>query len=440
MNSALRNELLLNIVNQSTKAALGFWVMAVLCIVTGLFSDQYAVAIRWFCAGTIVVNIFRLMTAAWWKRNDGEQEKYWPLFVTVTALNGLLWGLALGCAIYDDRASMWAMLMSFTIYTAYCNGSISTLSNDLKVHVAFMLGISLPLVAAMLLRYQASRETFYLVEALFVVIIIVYCLSQGRTFRKNFIQRWETDAALKQSQQDLLDQRALTEHMNRLSAIGEMAAGFAHEINNPLAIVIGNLDILETDLKDKRVLDEETKRIIQKMTTSAMRIAKIIKGVRTLSRETAAEGKSPHPVAAILEDTLILFEQRFSAEKIEFTKDIDASLILTCDPVQIGQVLMNLLSNACDVLAAQPPATKRWIKFRARALDQALEIEVTNSGPSITKEVQEKIFTPFFTTRPVGQGMGLGLVVSRSIATQHGGSLEVDTEAGHTRFTLKLPR
>lgn len=438
MQPTLREEILTDIMDRSTAATIGFSANATVGVLTGFFCETYDLEIRWSCAAILLACLFRAWIVYRCKKANVTLERYWRCFLAAVGLNGLLWGVAFSFAFLDLKAPSWVMSICMGIIFAFCNASIITLANDRLLHALFNLGIGLPTLAAT--GWVVYRHGYDLSLFIFLMIAstILYSFSQARKHRLNFSKRWETDMALFKSQQELIEQRAMNEHVNRLSSIGEMASGFAHEINNPLAIVIGNLEILETELNHRKVLDEQTSRIIQRTMVSASRIAKIIKGLRTLSRKSSREGKVSTSLASILEETLVLYEQRLAASEIKLTVDNQATTPFECDPVQIGQILLNLIGNACDEVASHPRG-ERWIKLTALESADSVIVDVINSGPPISEALRQKIFSPFFTTKPVGQGMGLGLVISRSIARQHHGSLELLTDQGVTCFRLKLP-
>lgn len=435
----LQAALLESVLSRSSSAAAGFTVLAIFTFYVQLFSPTYGFAIRIFASAIIVVNLIRIAIQVVCKKKNVGLENYLSFFITVTGLNGLLWGVMLSLGIADSVAPPSAILFSFVLFSGLMTASTFSLGNNQRVHLGFMLGMFLPLIIAICLRYETERDFFLLAIGFIAFVNTVYTFSQGKKYREYFKAKWKTDNDLLESQKELIEQRAMTEHVNRLSSIGEMAAGFAHEINNPLAIVIGNLEILEVELKDKNLLDEFTGHLIKRTITSASRISKIIKALRSLSRASSKEGKKPTTIKNILEDCLILVEQRLTSNNIRFDVKIKNDSPISCDPIQIGQVLINLINNACDVLETQPDLNDKWIQLETKFDNEELLIIVSNNGPVITNEVMEKVFTPFFTTKPVGQGMGLGLVISRSIAVQHGGTLEVSNGLGHTSFTLRLP-
>lgn len=438
MNLRLRDEILADLINRSTAVTVGLTAIAGVGLVTGFFSATYAGEIRSCCLLSIFLSVLRALIVYRCKKSNTTLDDHWRSFIVVVACNGLVWGITFSFAMLDMRAPSWSMSACAAIIFAICNASVITLANDRLLHALFNLGIGIPALATTAWIHFTYRDNHSLLILLMLASTILYSFAQSRRYRLEFIKKWQTDIALFKSQQELIEQRAMNEHVNRLSSIGEMASGFAHEINNPLAIVIGNLEILETELNHRKVLDEQTSKIIQRTMVSASRIAKIIKGLRTLSRKSSREGNVSTSLESILEETLVLYEQRLAATEIKLTVDNQATTPFECDPIQIGQILLNLIGNACDEVANHPRG-ERWIKLTALEYADSVIVDVINSGPPISEALRRKIFSPFFTTKPVGQGMGLGLVISRSIARQHHGSLELFADQGVTCFRLKLP-
>jgi C4-dicarboxylate-specific signal transduction histidine kinase len=225
----------------------------------------------------------------------------------------------------------------------------------------------------------------------------------------------------------------------RLSALGMMAGGIAHEINNPLGII----HALASDLIDL-VKEEGTappamvSRNSTRIRETADRIARIIKSLRQISREGSSDKLQPAPIGKILEETLEVCRAWFKANavKLLLPKHIP-ELIVYCREVQIGQILLNLLQNAFDAVVQQEG--ERWVRLDVTGRDDSVVISVTDSGPGIPPEFRPRIMEPFFTTKPVGKGTGLGLSLSKNIAEEHGGRLEYGEDDGRTRFSLVLP-
>ena len=226
----------------------------------------------------------------------------------------------------------------------------------------------------------------------------------------------------------------------RLSALGMMAGGVAHEINNPLAVIHGSaVDFLHRVKTQGSVPVDIALRHGERIVETSNRIAKIIKSMRHLSREGSHDKVRATLVSKIVEETLEICGERFKHHSVSLLlSNFDPTLSVYCRDVQIGQVLLNLLQNAFDSVAEQPK--ERWVRLAALVRDDAVEFSVTDSGRAIPPQLKSKIMEPFFTTKEVGKGTGLGLSISRSIVKDHGGELDLREEDGHPCFFFRLPR
>ena len=225
----------------------------------------------------------------------------------------------------------------------------------------------------------------------------------------------------------------------RLASLGEMAGGIAHEVNNPLQVIIGHSSLMMTRLERGVVDKDEVLKAFEKITSTADRIARIVKGLKTVARDGENDDFEETDPQAVFDDALALCTEKIKNHAISL--DIDLSpldgITIPCRSVQISQVLLNLLTNAYQAVEI---VDEKWIKIDASATENWIEISIVDSGLGIAKDIRDRIFQPFFTTKDVGVGTGLGLSLSLSIARDHGGSLELDPESPHTRFVLRLPR
>jgi PAS domain S-box-containing protein len=245
--------------------------------------------------------------------------------------------------------------------------------------------------------------------------------------------------ARKQMEEDLEAVRKQAIRSARLSALGMMAGGIAHEINNPLSIIHAMAsDLQEMVAEEGSALPEVVARKSTVIRETAERIAKIVKSLRHISREGSSDLFHPTPVAKILAETLEICRAKFKASGVELLlPQAIPELSVPCREVQIAQALLNLLQNAFD--AALEQEGERWVRLEVKPGKGVVSISVIDSGPGIPSEVRSRIGEPFFTTKPVGKGTGLGLSLSKTIAEDHGGSLEYGEDQGHTRFSLVLP-
>lgn len=223
---------------------------------------------------------------------------------------------------------------------------------------------------------------------------------------------------------------------SKLSSLGEMAAGIAHEINNPMAIIVGNTEVLKSHVEKHN--DEYALKRIEKILNMVQRVTKIINGLRQFSRNAENDPPQVSPLSKIIGDTVELCKQGLLNKQIAFElKMPEQEVFIKCREVQISQVLLNLIQNAADAIA---PLADRWIQIKVDTTkENRVKILVIDSGKGISQEIIEKLFQPFFTTKEVGKGTGLGLSISMGIAKDHGGSLSVDTQAKNTCFVLELP-
>ncbi|HTL38041.1 MAG TPA: ATP-binding protein [Kofleriaceae bacterium] len=234
-------------------------------------------------------------------------------------------------------------------------------------------------------------------------------------------------------EEKLVQARARAAQGARLAALGEMSSGIAHEIRNPLAAInIAASQIVELSTQPAQVaeLGERIQRVV-------MRASRIIEGLRSFSRDASGDPLVPARVDRVIADTLELCGKRLTDKGVELTiADVSPDLVVQCRPVQLSQVLMNLLGNAYDAVST---AQERWIRLDVHADGGWLEIAVSDSGPGIPKELKSRIFEPFFTTKDVDRGTGLGLSLSRGIVETHQGTLELDTSSKHTRLAMRIP-
>lgn len=225
----------------------------------------------------------------------------------------------------------------------------------------------------------------------------------------------------------------------KLSALGEMAAGIAHEINNPLAIIQGSASNMLTDIKEGRINSEKMEKTLTRIDRTVDRAVKIINSLRTFARDGASEPFEPVPIGRIIDETLEFCRTRFFNSKIELkTPLISQDIKISARPIQISQVLLNLLNNSYDAIVGSP--SKAWVEVSVEANDSEVCLIVTDSGSGIPADIAAKIMQPFFTTKPPGKGTGLGLSISHSILNDHGGTILIDSNCPNTRFIVKLPR
>jgi PAS domain S-box-containing protein len=240
---------------------------------------------------------------------------------------------------------------------------------------------------------------------------------------------------LRESHQIIFDQQARLEATAKLTALGEMAAGVAHEINNPLAIILGKVFIMEKALETKKIA-EPFEVSLAKISETVYRIKRIVKSLQTFAMGGDHDPFQMTSLSDLVKEAVALCHDRIHEKKIQIQLDLEPDLNFECRPIQISQSLINLIYNACDAIEQQP---ERWIRIWTRSAHQNLVLTITDSGPGIPEEVRKRLMQPFFTTKGPGKGTGLGLSITRGLIHSHLGRIWLDPSAAHTTFVIELP-
>ncbi|MCB0363757.1 MAG: CHASE domain-containing protein [Bdellovibrionaceae bacterium] len=239
----------------------------------------------------------------------------------------------------------------------------------------------------------------------------------------------------KELEESLQEERKIAMHASKLSALGEMAGGIAHEINNPLTVIVMAATKIR-HLVEAKNTTEGVAEWADKIESYVFRIRKIVEGLRGFAREGSDDNIQSFPLRDLINDTMDFCEARFNAHFIDLKISVPDDVIISGRRVQYTQVLVNLLNNAFDAIKSKD---KPWIHIEGEALPHGVELRVSDCGPGIPEDIREKVFHPFFTTKEVGEGTGLGLSISKGILESHGGSLSIDENADTTTFVLVFP-
>lgn len=230
--------------------------------------------------------------------------------------------------------------------------------------------------------------------------------------------------------------------MEKMASLGTLAAGIAHEINNPLSFLVSNLESLrdyirngfkETSLEkqNSKTTLEDLRAMVQESLEGALRIKKIVRDLRTFSRRSEAQ-KISVDINQILESALSILWNEIKY-KITLIKDYQVKSSLLAEPTQLSQVFLNILINASQAISE-----KGTISLSTTEDTKNIYIKISDTGCGIPKDVLPRIFDPFFSTK---KGVGLGLSVSYNIIKQHAGDIKVESKLGYgTTFTIQLPK
>ncbi len=245
---------------------------------------------------------------------------------------------------------------------------------------------------------------------------------------------------MKRKQEEMDKQRELSFNQERLASLGQLTSSIAHEINNPLMILQSGNYILNKQLKKETINIEACDKIIKENEATIKRITNLIDGIRNLSRNPAGDDFELTSLKTIFDDLVPVFNNLFRGNNISLKVDDENPLCQLQVPllrVLISQVFINLLNNSIFEIQKQE---NPWIEIKFSEDQNYLYVSFTDSGNGIPKEIQEKIFLPFFTTKDIGKGTGLGLSTICQIIENHSGKIWIDNSSANTCFMIKFPK
>lgn len=270
-----------------------------------------------------------------------------------------------------------------------------------------------------------NGQTLYWVDS-----VIVPCFDENNEIEKYFSIRFDI------TQKKISEEKLV--HSAKMSSLGEMAAGVAHEINTPLAINKLLVENALNKLEMNTIGAEGLTEILKKMDKAISRIAKIVHGLKCFSREAEGDPMQAEDLAQIIDETLSLCQQRFIQNSVQLqVTPLKEAVFIDCRKVDISQVVLNFLTNSYDAVV---DLAEKWVRIDVEVYSETVKLIITDSGSGIKPEVASKIFQPFFSTKSVGKGTGLGLSISIATIKSHHGTIQLDPSCANTRFIIELPK
>lgn len=228
------------------------------------------------------------------------------------------------------------------------------------------------------------------------------------------------------------------QQLARVASIGMVSGGFAHEMNTPLSVLMFASERLVNLTNTSNVNVEQLKNTVAKIESATGKIAKVVKAIRANALEDQKGSFERHSLQHVLNFALVFCEESLHANQIDLIVEGDPKLIhIECRPTQIAHVFTSLFSNSIEALRNRDP---KWIRISTRSESDFVEIRFTDSGKGINADIQAKLFTPFYTTKDIGQGYGLGLANCASIVHLHHGHIYFDKSSPNTSFVIQLPK
>jgi C4-dicarboxylate-specific signal transduction histidine kinase len=231
-------------------------------------------------------------------------------------------------------------------------------------------------------------------------------------------------------------------HVDRLSALGTMAAGIAHEINQPLnTIQVISSGLLFNREQGRPLREERLQESLETISRQVRRMSEIVEGIRRFTRREIPAQMESVDLNEVVRAALRMLGAQLSVHGIEVRTGLQEPLPRVRASFNLlEQVFVNLVNNARDAMDGCDPGKPRVLRVETRGEAGSVALEVADTGPGLSKAARENLFVPYFTTKEPGQGTGLGLAISLTIAKDYGGTLETrNPESGGAAFTLRLP-
>lgn len=227
-------------------------------------------------------------------------------------------------------------------------------------------------------------------------------------------------------------------YAEKMSALGQLACGLAHEIKTPVAAIYLKSELLTETMQEKTFDYKQAHKFVRDINHLIERVSKIIRCLNVYSRDACNDSTELFSVKEIVTDSIFLFSRKMLDNNVELLScEIPSDWQIICRPTQICQVIVNLLNNAFDAVADNP---EKIIEISVCDLKENIQISVSDNGPGIPAHLTDKIMQPFFTSKEPGKGTGLGLSISKEIIDFHNGVIFHERIGDKTKFSISLPK
>lgn len=439
----------LEVAQKGSIATYAFASLAIVSYFYGFGTIKYFPIVKITSVVILVFIILRHFAYQHILRKKITTKLSWNITVFFININAVCFSLILNLATFESQLTSIHYAVVTTLLTGLIATSIVTLSYFPIIFLPFQVLMIFPQIAIVTYFHHLTDSNYLPLIALYG-IYFVYQMKQFTIYRRDLIARFkyqldleEKNKELEKSKNIIMDQTIKLIHTSRLAVMGEMSIGISHEINNPLTVISGNINLIDKLINSqKNVLEkgtlEQFEKFITRISSAIKRVDKIIYGLKYYANPSDNKPKEVISLAQIIQETTSFLEELLNKAQIKLTVDKVPQVNIQCHPVQISQVLINIIKNAADALEETASLEDKWISLSFTQNENAVDIYITNGGEKIKDEVAINVFRPFYTTKTNKKGTGLGLSISDTIIKEHDGELLCDLSFKNTCFIIKL--
>ncbi|WP_409477261.1 sensor histidine kinase [Pseudobdellovibrio sp. HCB154] len=443
VETQLKNEL----VKRSRSAAPAFIAISMIFFFAPLgLEGQLGVVARLLLAAAFVVALIRYFYCkkALKLETQAAFDKAYMAIEKVIWVHSLSWALFFGMALINASDINTNFVIAYLSYIGFMTSSIASLSVVPEISKKYQYAMGIAAFVAVGVDAVINRDYGLFSFCVISFVFMVYVLRQSKDYylqnRSYYQQQWD----LLLANDNLIKETTRAEGAARMAAVGRLAAGVAHELNSPLMAASVSLQqtqrLVENELA-KNAMQERVAENLSLALRSTEKMSKIINAMRSLE----PAGKTDRHIREFTVGELIQNFKDLTAERIkkesidlQFFSD-NEDLKFSSDATIVNQVLLNLFTNAVEAFKRNPEQKTRQVRIVIKQKDNVLIISMANNGPLIETDLRGKIFIPFFTTKELSQGVGLGLNVSQSLLESVGGQLWLDKDTDMTQFSISIP-
>lgn len=439
----------LEVAQKGSTATYAFAALAIVSYFYGFGTVKYLPIIKITSIIIFIFIILRHMAYQHIRRKKVTTTLSWYITVFLININSVCFSLILNLATFESQLTSIHYAVIATLLTGLIATSIITLSYFPIIFLPFQIFIIFPQVAIVTYFHNTTSNNYIPLIVLYVIYFL-YQMKQFKIYREDLIARFNYQLDLEEKNQELekskniiMDQTIKLIHTSRLAVMGEMSIGISHEINNPLTVISGNINLIDKLIdSQKSHLDENTLKQFEKFSerigSALKRVDKIIYGLKYYANPSDNKPKEIVSLQQIIQETSSFLEELLNKTHTTFSVEQIPLVKIECHPVQISQVLINIIKNAMDVLEDNHNKEEKWISLSFIQKSDSVEIYIQNGGDKIQDEVAVNVFKPFYTTKTNKKGTGLGLSISETIIKEHDGELLCDLGFKNTCFVIKL--